>query len=117
MIDETKHLVLKAAHPSPYSANNGFLGCRHFSKTNEYLVEMVSIRLTGHYSNRYLQIQYEYFERNFLSHLGCLGILILRNYNDYFSDSFFLFSYFKKDPLKTMRFIKILRVWMDIYLT
>ena len=38
LIDETKHLVLKAAHPSPLSANNGFLGCRHFSKTNEYLV-------------------------------------------------------------------------------
>ena len=38
LIDATKHLVLKAAHPSPYSANNGFLGCRHFSKTNEYLV-------------------------------------------------------------------------------
>ena len=37
LIDETKHLVLKAAHPSPFSANNGFLGCRHFSKTNEYL--------------------------------------------------------------------------------
>jgi uracil-DNA glycosylase len=39
LIDETKHLVLRAAHPSPYSANNGFLGCRHFSKTNEYLVK------------------------------------------------------------------------------
>lgn len=38
LIDETKHLVLKAAHPSPYSANNGFFGCRHFSKTNEYLM-------------------------------------------------------------------------------
>lgn len=38
LIDETKHLVLKAAHPSPYSANAGFFGCRHFSKTNEYLV-------------------------------------------------------------------------------
>ena len=38
LIDETKHLVLKAAHPSPYSAPNGFFGCRHFSKTNEYLV-------------------------------------------------------------------------------
>ncbi|MGZ5255572.1 MAG: uracil-DNA glycosylase [Flavitalea sp.] len=37
LIDETKHLVLKAAHPSPYSANAGFFGCRHFSKTNEYL--------------------------------------------------------------------------------
>jgi len=38
LIDETKHLVLKAAHPSPYSANNGFLGCKHFSKANEWLV-------------------------------------------------------------------------------
>lgn len=37
LIDETRHLVLKAAHPSPYSAANGFFGCRHFSKTNEYL--------------------------------------------------------------------------------
>src|SRR5687767_9270331 len=36
LIDETKHLVLKAAHPSPFSANNGFFGCKHFSKTNEY---------------------------------------------------------------------------------
>lgn len=38
LIDETKHLVLKAAHPSPYSVHTGFFGCRHFSKTNEYLV-------------------------------------------------------------------------------
>jgi uracil-DNA glycosylase len=39
LIDETKHLVLKAAHPSPFSADRGFLGCRHFSKTNEYLMK------------------------------------------------------------------------------
>ena len=39
LIDETKHLVLKAAHPSPYSADKGFFGCRHFSKTNAYLVQ------------------------------------------------------------------------------
>jgi len=39
LIDETRHMVLKAAHPSPLSANNGFFGCRHFSKTNEYLVK------------------------------------------------------------------------------
>lgn len=39
LIDETKHLILKAAHPSPLSANNGFLGCKHFSRTNEYLVK------------------------------------------------------------------------------
>ncbi len=39
LIDETKHLVLKAAHPSPFSAYNGFFGCRHFSKTNDYLIQ------------------------------------------------------------------------------
>lgn len=38
LVDETKHLVLKAAHPSPFAADKGFFGCRHFSKTNEYLV-------------------------------------------------------------------------------
>jgi uracil-DNA glycosylase len=36
-IDEDKHLVLKAPHPSPLSAHRGFLGCGHFSKTNAYL--------------------------------------------------------------------------------
>ncbi|GEO08658.1 uracil-DNA glycosylase [Segetibacter aerophilus] len=39
LIDETKHLALKAAHPSPLSAHNGFFGCKHFSKTNNYLVK------------------------------------------------------------------------------
>ena len=38
LIDESKNLVLRAAHPSPLSANAGFFGCKHFSKTNEYLV-------------------------------------------------------------------------------
>lgn len=36
-IDDTKHLILQAAHPSPLSAHNGFWGCKHFSKTNAYL--------------------------------------------------------------------------------
>jgi uracil-DNA glycosylase len=36
-VDASKHLVLKAAHPSPLSAHNGFLGCRHFSQCNEFL--------------------------------------------------------------------------------
>lgn len=40
MIDVSKHHVLKAAHPSPLSAYNGFFGCKHFSKTNELLKEM-----------------------------------------------------------------------------
>jgi uracil-DNA glycosylase len=38
LIDLTKHNVLEAAHPSPYSAN-GFFGCRHFSKTNYLLMQ------------------------------------------------------------------------------
>ncbi|MGM4982046.1 MULTISPECIES: uracil-DNA glycosylase [Rhizobium] len=38
-VDTERHLVLKAAHPSPLSAHNGFLGCRHFSKANAYLAE------------------------------------------------------------------------------
>jgi uracil-DNA glycosylase len=37
LIDGSKHHILTAAHPSPYSANNGFFGCKHFSKTNEIL--------------------------------------------------------------------------------
>jgi uracil-DNA glycosylase len=40
LIDTNKHLVLKAAHPSPLSAYNGFFGCRHFSKTNLYLEQL-----------------------------------------------------------------------------
>jgi uracil-DNA glycosylase len=39
LIDETKHFVLKAAHPSPFSADKGFFGCKHFSKTNELLMK------------------------------------------------------------------------------
>jgi uracil-DNA glycosylase len=38
LIDETKHLILKAAHPSPLSAHAGFFGCKHFSQANEYLM-------------------------------------------------------------------------------
>lgn len=37
LIDESKHLVLRSVHPSPLSAYGGFFGCKHFSKTNEYL--------------------------------------------------------------------------------
>ncbi|MEK7628050.1 MAG: uracil-DNA glycosylase [Patescibacteria group bacterium] len=38
-IDREKHRVLEAPHPSPFSAHTGFLGCKHFSKVNEYLIE------------------------------------------------------------------------------
>ncbi len=37
LINNSKHLVLKAVHPSPLSASRGFFGCRHFSKTNAWL--------------------------------------------------------------------------------
>lgn len=40
LIDANKHLILTAAHPSPFSAYNGFFGCKHFSKTNAYLHEL-----------------------------------------------------------------------------
>jgi uracil-DNA glycosylase len=39
LIDATKHHILKAAHPSPYSADKGFFGCRHFSKANQLLAK------------------------------------------------------------------------------
>lgn len=39
LIDVSKHLILKAPHPSPLSAHQGFLGCGHFSTCNQYLVK------------------------------------------------------------------------------
>jgi uracil-DNA glycosylase len=39
-ISNPKHVLLKAAHPSPFSAYNGFMGCKHFSKPNQILLEM-----------------------------------------------------------------------------
>ena len=38
MLDNPRHLVLEAAHPSPLSAYKGFFGCKHFSKANDFLV-------------------------------------------------------------------------------
>ncbi|MEM9936731.1 MAG: uracil-DNA glycosylase [Bacteroidota bacterium] len=40
IIDLQRHHVLKAAHPSPFAADKGFFGCKHFSKTNELLQQM-----------------------------------------------------------------------------
>ena len=37
VINKNKHLIIKSAHPSPFSAHNGFFGSKPFSKTNEYL--------------------------------------------------------------------------------
>ena len=37
MLNNPKHLILKAPHPSPLAAHRGFFGCKHFSKTNEFL--------------------------------------------------------------------------------
>ena len=36
-VDTSRHLVLKAPHPSPLSAHSGFFGCKHFSKANAFL--------------------------------------------------------------------------------
>jgi uracil-DNA glycosylase len=38
LIDQSKHLILRAAHPSPLSAHAGFFGCKHFSKANAWLM-------------------------------------------------------------------------------
>ena len=40
LIDKNKHYILKAAHPSPLSVQKGFSGCRHFSKTNDILLQI-----------------------------------------------------------------------------
>ena len=40
LIDSSKHHILTAPHPSPFSAYSGFFGCGHFSKTNELLQQM-----------------------------------------------------------------------------
>ncbi|MCL4136844.1 UNVERIFIED_CONTAM: hypothetical protein GTU68_013077 [Idotea baltica] len=37
LIDSEKHYILQAPHPSPFSAHSGFFGCKHFSKTNDFL--------------------------------------------------------------------------------
>lgn len=39
LIDQTKHLVLESVHPSPFAANSGFFGCKHFSKSNRFLAQ------------------------------------------------------------------------------
>ncbi len=39
-IDQKKHCVLKSVHPSPLSAHRGFMGCKHFSKANDYLASV-----------------------------------------------------------------------------
>ncbi|WP_313644182.1 uracil-DNA glycosylase [Stenotrophomonas sp.] len=45
VIDTRRHRVLKAPHPSPLSAHRGFLGCRHFSQTNDYLARHGQARI------------------------------------------------------------------------
>ena len=39
LLNNPSHLILEAAHPSPLSAYNGFFGCKHFSKANQFLVD------------------------------------------------------------------------------
>ncbi len=39
LLNNPNHLILTSAHPSPFSAYNGFFGCKHFSKCNEFLIK------------------------------------------------------------------------------
>lgn len=48
LIDSSKHHILKAAHPSPFSAYNGFFGCKHFSKANAFLSEQGKKEIDWH---------------------------------------------------------------------
>jgi uracil-DNA glycosylase len=48
LIDSSKHHILKAAHPSPFSVHNGFFGCKHFSKTNELLRQQGKTEIDWH---------------------------------------------------------------------
>lgn len=45
LINTSKHLVLKSVHPSPFSARNGFFGCEHFSKANNFLEETGQLKI------------------------------------------------------------------------
>lgn len=45
LINTSKHLVLEASHPSPFSAHKGFFGCKHFSKCNEYLEDHGQVKI------------------------------------------------------------------------
>ncbi len=47
LLTNPRHLVLEAPHPSPLSAYRGFFGCRHFSKTNEFLRKTLCLKSTG----------------------------------------------------------------------
>ncbi len=53
LIDETKHHVLKAAHPSPFSADKGFFGCKHFSRANDLLMKQGLSPIDWNISNEY----------------------------------------------------------------
>ncbi|MFC3092656.1 uracil-DNA glycosylase [Alteromonas sediminis] len=51
LLDEQKHSVLRAPHPSPLSAHRGFLGCRHFSQTNTLLANKGQQPIDWHLGN------------------------------------------------------------------
>ena len=53
LIDTRRHLVLTASHPSPYSANQGFIGCKHFSKANKFIEEHHQKRIDWRNIQRY----------------------------------------------------------------
>lgn len=62
-ITNTKHLILKSAHPSPFSARNGFFGCKHFSKINEFLESNKQKKIDFQIDNIYDNEQTIFLER------------------------------------------------------
>ena len=52
MLDNPKHLVLMAPHPSPLSAYRGFFGCKHFSRANAFLIENGESEIDWQIENR-----------------------------------------------------------------
>jgi uracil-DNA glycosylase len=58
IIDRNKHLVLEAAHPSPFSADRGFYGCRHFSRINDHLTKIGQKPIEWALPSKELVLQY-----------------------------------------------------------
>ena len=58
LINTEKHFVLKSVHPSPYSANAGFFGCKHFPKPTNICPKLAKRRLIGRILNRKLTVDF-----------------------------------------------------------
>ncbi|MDD2377008.1 MAG: uracil-DNA glycosylase [Clostridia bacterium] len=59
-ITNTRHLILTSTHPSPFSARNGFFGCRHFSKINEFLKQNKESEIDFQIENLFIEDQIDF---------------------------------------------------------